>query len=285
MAISVDNFKFVQDIARERAALVLEEGREYLVEARLTPLACQAGFNTLDAFVNQLRAEQSDSQGTNFHEQIIDAVTSQETAFFRDFDPFECLRHEILPQLIEQRTATRKLSIWSAGTSTGQEAYSIALLLLEHFPQLNGWDVRILGTDISGTALQQARRGFYSQIEVNRGLPVTYLFKYFARDDFKWYVQDEVKGRVEFQQMNLAKPWPILPMFDVVFLRNVLTHFDPEVKKTILRRVRRCMQPHSVLFLGAAETTLSIDPDWSPERIGNVTVFKPRPSAENAKAA
>jgi chemotaxis protein methyltransferase CheR len=285
MPISPDNLRFIQSIASEGAALVLDAGKEYLIEARLTPMAREAGFKTLDAFVNQLRVERADRQGTKFHDQIIDALTTSETSFFRDFHPFECLRQHVLPQLIEQRAAARKLSIWSAGTSTGQEAYSIALLLLEHFPQLNDWDVRILGTDVSSGALQQARRGFYSQIEVNRGLPVTYLFKYFARDDLKWYVQDEVKGRVEFRQLNLAKPWPILPMFDVVFVRNVLTCFDAEVKKAILKRIRRCMQPQGFLFLGAAESTLSIDPDWSPESMGDVTVYKPRPLADNAKAA
>jgi chemotaxis protein methyltransferase CheR len=191
----------------------------------------------------------------------------------------------VLPQLIEQRAAARKLSIWSAATSSGQEAYSIALLLLEHFPQLNDWDVRILGTDVSPSALQQARHGIYSQIEVNRGLPVSYLFKYFARDDFRWYIQDEVKGRVEFRQMNLAKPWPILPMFDLVFVCNVLPYFDAEVKKMILKRVRRCLQPQGFLFLGTDETTLNIDSDWSPESLGNATVYKPRSSADNVKAA
>ena len=285
MPISPDNFHFIQGIAREGAALAVEPGREYLLEARLTPIAREAGFTALDAFVNQLRADHAARRDTTFHEQIVDALTSKETSFFRDFHPFECLHQHVLPQLIEQRAATRKLRIWSAAASSGQEAYSIALLLLEHFPQLHGWDVRILGTDISNSALEQARQGIYSQVEVNRGLPVPYLFKYFARDDYKWHIQDEVKGRVEFRQLNLARPWPILPMFDVAFVCNVLTDFDAELKTTILKRVRRCLQPRGFLFLGAAETTLSTDPDWSPERLGNVTVYKPRQSANNARAA
>lgn len=271
MAISAENFKFIQDFARDSAAIVLEAGKEYLAETRLTPIAKQAGFPTLDAFINQLR---TDRKGTLFHEQVIDAITTNETSFFRDFHPFEALRLQILPRLIEQRAGMKKLNIWSAASSTGQEPYTIAMIIREHFPQLRDWNVQILGTDLSPTVLTQARQGIYSQLEVNRGLPAPLLIKYFTKADTKWALKDDVKKLVEFKQMNLAKPWPIMPMFDVVFIRNVMIYFDVESKKTILKRVRQCLQPQGFLFLGTAETTINLDPELAPTTLGKATVYQ-----------
>ncbi len=273
MPVSGENFKFIQDFARDAAAIVIEPGKEYLVESRLTPIARQAGFESLDAFLQQLR---TNPKATLFHEQVIDAMTTNETSFFRDFHPFEALRQHILPKLIEQRAGVRKLAIWSAASSTGQEPYTISMLLREHFPQLRDWNVSILGTDLSPTVLNQARQGVYSQLEVNRGLPAAFLLKYFSKADTKWALKDEVKKQVEFRQMNLVKPWPILPMFDVVFIRNVMIYFDTDTKKAILKRIRQCLQPQGVLFLGTAETTMNIDPDWVPATHGKATVYNQR---------
>lgn len=271
MAITADNFKFIQDFARDTAAIVLEAGKEYLVETRLSPIAKQAGFPTLDAFINQLRF---DRKGTLFHEQVIDAITTNETSFFRDFHPFEALRQQILPRLIEQRAGMRKLNIWSAASSTGQEPYTIAMIIREYFPQLRDWTIQILGTDLSPTVLTQARQGIYSQLEVNRGLPAPLLIKYFTKADTKWALKDDVKKLVEFKQMNLIKPWPIMPMFDVVFIRNVMIYFDVDSKKTILKRVRQCLQPQGFLFLGTAETTINLDPELAPTTLGKATVYQ-----------
>jgi len=271
MAITAENFKFIQDFARDTAAIVLEAGKEYLVETRLSPIAKQAGFPTLDAFINQLRF---DRKGTLFHEQVIDAITTNETSFFRDFHPFEALRQQILPRLIEQRAGMRKLNIWSAASSTGQEPYTIAMIIREYFPQLRDWNIQILGTDLSPTVLAQARQGIYSQLEVNRGLPAPLLIKYFTKADTKWALRDDVKKLVEFRQMNLIKPWPIMPMFDVVFIRNVMIYFDVESKKTILKRVRQCLQPQGFLFLGTAETTINLDPELAPTTLGKATVYQ-----------
>lgn len=271
MAITAENFKFIQDFARDTAAIVLEAGKEYLVETRLTPIAKQTGFPTLDAFINQLR---TDRKGTLFHELVIDAITTNETSFFRDFHPFEALRLQILPRLIEQRAGLKKLTIWSAASSTGQEPYTIAMIIREHFPQLRDWNIQILGTDLSPTVLTQARQGIYSQLEVNRGLPAPLLIKYFTKADTKWALKDDIKKLVEFKQMNLAKPWPIMPMFDVVFIRNVMIYFDVESKKTILKRVRQCLQPQGYLFLGTAETTINLDPELGPTTLGKATVYQ-----------
>jgi chemotaxis protein methyltransferase CheR len=279
MPVNGDNFKFIQDFARDAAAIILEPGKEYLVESRLTPLARQAGFDTLDAFINALR---TDRKSTLFHEQVIDALTTNETSFFRDFHPFETLRQHVIPKLLEQRASLRKLTIWSAASSTGQEPYTIAMLLREHFPQLKDWNVSILATDLSPTVLNQARQGTYSQLEVNRGLPAPMLLKYFTKADTKWALKEDVRKLVEFRQMNLIKPWPILPMFDIVFIRNVMIYFDTESKRTILRRIRQCLQPQGYLFLGTAETTMNIDPDWLPATLGKATVYHPRPAVAAA---
>lgn len=274
MPLSPENFKFIQDFARDTAAIVLEPGKEYLVETRLSPMAKQAGFASLDEFLSQLRTNRT---GTLFHEQVIDAMTTNETSFFRDFHPFETLRHHVLPKILDQRASLRKLTIWSAASSTGQEPYTIAILLKEHFPHLSDWNVTILGTDLSPTVLAHAKQGVYSQLEVNRGLPAPFLLKYFTKVDAKWAIKDEVKKLVEFRQMNLVKPWPMMPMFDVVFIRNVMIYFDIDSKKSILKRIRQCLQPQGTLFLGSAETTLNIDPDWVPTTLGRATVYQNKP--------
>ena len=276
MAISSHNFKFIQDFARDTAAIVLDPGKEYLVESRLTPIATQSGFGTLDEFVDQLR---TDRKAVLFHEQVMDALTTNETSFFRDFHPFEALRHHVLPRLIEQRAGVKRLSIWSAASSTGQELYTIAMLIREYFPQLRDWNITILGTDLSTTVLDQAKQGTYSQIEVNRGLPAAFLLKHFTKNDTKWTIKDDIKKMVEYRQMNLVKPWPIMPVFDVVFIRNVMIYFDVESKRGILKRIRQCLQPQGYLFLGTAETTINLDPEWSPSMLGKATVYQTRSAA------
>jgi chemotaxis protein methyltransferase CheR len=277
MPLTAENFAFIQALARDMAAIVLDPGKEYLVDTRLSPLAEQAGFPSLNAFLQQLR---TDRANTLFHDQVIDALTTNETSFFRDFHPFEALRQQILPRLIEQRSFTRRLTIWSAASSTGQEPYSLALLLKEHFPKLADWNVSILATDISATVLAQARQGLYSQLEVNRGLPAPLLIKYFSQEGGKWRLKDDVKKLVEFRALNLSKPWPILPAFDLVFIRNVMIYFDVESKKTILKRIRSCLQPHGHLFLGTAETTINLDPSWTPVATGKCVTYQVAPALQ-----
>ncbi len=275
MPLKPENYQFIQEFARQSAAIVLEPGKEYLVKSRLTPIAKQAGFATLNEFIHQLR---TNPQGTMFHDQVIDALTTNETSFFRDFYPFELLRQVVIPQLIQQRAPMRKLSIWSAASSTGQEPYTIAMVLKEHFPELAGWNVQILATDLSPTVLDRARVGAYSQLEVTRGLPAPFLLKYFTKIDTKWVIKDEVKKLVEFRQMNLVKPWPILPLFDIIFIRNVMIYFDVESKKSILNRIRGTLQPNGYLFLGTSETTLNLDPGWNSQHVAKATFYQPLPT-------
>lgn len=281
MPLSPENFGFIQQFARESAALVVEAGKEYLVDSRLTPLAAQAGFATLDEFITQLRTNRN---GTLFHDQVIDALTTNETSFFRDFLPFETLRQHLVPRLIAKRAAVQKLSIWSAASSSGQEAYSIAMLLSEHFPELRTWQIKILGTDLSPTMVKQARTGSYSQLEVNRGLPAPMLLKFFTKVENRWVIRDDIKKLVEFREMNLSKPWPILPLFDIVMIRNVMIYFDIETKKSILAKIRHCLHPDGFLFLGSAETTLNLDLSWDSSALGNSTFYHPKAALASAAA-
>lgn len=271
MAISSLEFEFVRDLARKTAAIVIDPGKEYFIESRLAPLINSQGCKTL----GELIALMQKSPGTSaLHGKAIDALTTNETFFFRDFQPFEALRKTIIPRLMEQRAATRKLSIWSAACSTGQEPYTLAMLLRENFPQLAQWNVSILATDLSPTVLTQARAGSYNQFEVNRGLPAPLLIKYFRKDGERWIVKDELKQGIEFRPMNLIEPWPIFPPFDIVLIRNVMIYFDVPTKQAILKKIRACLQPQGSLFLGTAETTLNLDPAWAAVTHGNTTVYQ-----------
>ena len=261
MAISKPDFDYIAQLARSQAAIVLEPGKEYLVENRLAPLAEREGFASLELFIGKMRSQ---VVVNGLHHKTIDALTTNETFFFRDFHPFEALRKHILPKLIEQRAAVRQLSIWSAACSTGQEPYTLAMLIYEHFPQLRDWKITIHATDLSPTVLKTAEEGSYSQFEVNRGLPAAYLVKHFTKQGDRWNIKPELKKNLQFRAMNLIQPWPMLPPFDLVFIRNVMIYFDVDTKKMILKRIRNCLLPHGYLFLGTAETTVNLDPEYQP---------------------
>lgn len=271
MALSPKAFQFVSEFVRREAAIVLEAGKEYLVESRLAPVARRAGFPTLDAFLDHLRTVPRTSP---LLYQVVDALTTNETLFFRDHHPFEALKREVVPQLIEARKHVRKLSIWSAAASTGQEAYSLAMLLRESFPQLASWDVRIVGTDLSTTVLEQAKSGSYSQLEVNRGLPAPLLVKYFTKEEGRWVIKEDLRRMCEFRPMNLTSAWPMMSPFDLIFIRNVLIYFDQATKQAILKRMKTVLLPHGSLFLGTAETTINLDPEWVPTKVLNTTAFR-----------
>ena len=269
-ALTIIDFDFVRTLLYSQSAIVLERGKEYLVESRLTPLAQKEGFASLDLFIDAMRKDRTKSP---LQAKAVDALTTNETYFFRDFHPFEALRKTILPALIEHRSTARRLCIWSAACSTGQEPYTIAMLIREHFPQLVSWKIEIVATDLSTTVLDRARAGIFSQLEVNRGLPAPYLIKYFEKKGDAWHLKPEIKNMVQFRPLNLIGPWAIMPPLDLVFLRNVMIYFDVDTKKAILKKVRACMLPHANLFLGTAETTLNLDPSWSSTQHGIATVY------------
>lgn len=252
-----DDLAYIRDVVFRKAAIVIDESKDYLIETRLEKLAHDLNHPNIGALVGAIRR----SPQTLTH-QLVEALTTHETLFFRDVRPFEALKKEILPGLIAARQGTRQLTIWSAACSTGQEIYSIAMMLTESFPQLTGWSIKLFATDISGQIIERAIEARFHQFEVNRGLPATMLVKYFEKDGLEWRLKEPIRKMVTFQRLNLLDPWPVDLRPDVVLLRNVLIYFDVNTKKEILTRVRRILRPDGALLLGAAETTLGLDPGW-----------------------
>jgi chemotaxis protein methyltransferase CheR len=252
VTITTSDFDYIRAFVRERSAIVLEPGKEYLVESRLKPLARELGVATIDELVAQMRTGRVDLERA-----VVEAMTTNETSWFRDHHPFEMLKAHVLPELIAARRARRELHIWSAACSTGQEPYSLVMLLRDSFPELGGWDVRILATDLSTEVLERAREGKYAQLEANRGLPAPMLVKWFERAGMGWQVTPAIRDAVEFRQLNLVHPWPAIGTFDLVLLRNVLIYFDLETKRDVLERVHGALSPDGFLLLGAAETTIN----------------------------
>jgi chemotaxis protein methyltransferase CheR len=253
--MTAQDFEFVCRLVRDQSAIVLEPGKEYLVEGRLAPVARQLDIGSVSALVGRLRAGPDPGLAT----RVVEAIATTETSFFRDHHPFETLRTAVLPELIRRRADEKQLNVWSAACSTGQEPYSLAILLREHFPDLAGWRVNILATDLSGEVLVRAAAGRYTQLEVNRGLSAGLLVKYFRQHGATWELAEDVRRAVEFRELNLVRPWPPLPRMDLIFLRNVMIYFDVDAKKAILGRVARLLRPDGYLLLGGAETTLNLD--------------------------
>jgi chemotaxis protein methyltransferase CheR len=256
VTIEAGDFAFVQKLVMDRAAIVLNESKEYLVESRLTALARKKKLDSLGA----LLAEAKNGKQNGLLDEIIDAMTTNETSFLRDVHPFEMMRKIVLPDLIRKRQVEKKLHIWCGASSSGQEPYTIAMMLREHFWEtLRDWSVVFIASDLSTEMLDRSRAGSYSQLEVNRGLPAPLLVKYFDKDGSNWQVRDEIREMVDFRQINLVKDWPTMPPLDLVLMRNVLIYFDVPTKKKVLARVRERMRPDGYLFLGGAETTLNLD--------------------------
>jgi len=250
-----DEFQFFADFLRKQSGISIDIRKEYLVEARIVPLAREMGLSNLSALVSTLRAG---TNGTLGH-QIVDRMTTNETSFFRDIRPFETLTQYVIPSLLEKHATERELHIWSAACSSGQEPYSIAMQLRESFPELADWTVKIIATDLSDTALVRAREGSYSQLEVNRGLPSNLLKKYFTRSGVRWEIKKTIRDMVDFRQLNLIVPDSDFPSADVAFVRNVLIYFERDLQRNVLARLHDRMSIPSFLFLGGSETTVKID--------------------------
>jgi chemotaxis protein methyltransferase CheR len=259
MGLEPEEFEYLRQFMAQHSALVLDEGKGYLAESRLSPLAYQEGMNSAQDLLAQMRR----TSFGGLHRKVLDAMMNNETWFFRDHLPFEALRRVIIPEFIAERATTRRLAFWSAAASSGQEAYSIAMMLMEEFGGLPGWSISILGTDLSSAILERARAGRYRQLEINRGLPAKYLTKYFTRDGSDWVISPEIRSMVEFREFNLTVPWGILPKFDVVFFRNVLIYFEVEKKREIFSRIVTAMKPDGYLMLGSAETTYGLSDSFA----------------------
>jgi chemotaxis protein methyltransferase CheR len=257
MSVSQADASFVRDLVLKRSAILLDEAKDYLIEMRLTQAARDHGLTDAAELVSKAR---SGERGADI--KIIEAITTHETSFYRDLQPFEALKKELLPKLSTARAGSRSLTIWSAACSSGQEPYSIALLILEHFPALASWPVKIIATDLSEQVLNKAREARFTQMEINRGLPANLLVKYFQRVGMNWQLKESIRKLVEFRQLNLIDAWTMTPRPDIVLLRNVLIYFDIATKRAILDRIKRTIAPDGALFLGAAETTLNVTDGW-----------------------
>ena len=257
------DYDYICRLVLERSAIVLDASKAYLAESRLGPLAEREGMRSLAELVARLRGERFG----RLHRKVVEAMTTNETSFFRDVHPFAALRKAILPAIVACRGEERRLSVWSAACSSGQEPYSIAMLLQDSFPELAGWRVEIIASDLSTAMLARARRGLFSQLEVNRGLPATVLIKHFRKRGGDWQIASKIRSMVEFRELNLAAAWPVLPRMDVILLRNVLIYFDLETKRRVLARTREVLRPDGYLLLGAAETTLNLDDSFEQLRL------------------
>ncbi|MBC7977513.1 MAG: protein-glutamate O-methyltransferase CheR [Myxococcales bacterium] len=272
MTIDDHDFNYVRQLVRESAAIVLEEGKQYLVDNRLSLLARREGLTSAREVIVRLRA----APGGPLQRKVIEAMTTTETLFFRDGRPYEAMRKTIFPELQRLRAAERKLQIWSCACSSGQEPYSVSMLLHEHFPALASWTLRLTATDLSTEMLARSRAGLYSQLEVERGLPSGYLDKYFDRIGADWQIRNDLRRMIEFHQMNLAGRWIQLPPVDLVLLRNVLIYFDVETKRQILAKVKKALRPGGFLMLGTAETTMNINDGFELVRSDGTSYYRLR---------
>jgi chemotaxis protein methyltransferase CheR len=253
--IAPEDYRFLQDFLRREMGNQLAADREDLVTNRLGPIAASYGLEGVPALLKRLR----DSPDQAMRQSVIEAMATRETYFFRSTRLFDSLRQTVIPSLLVARAGARRLRIWCAACSTGQEPYSIAMTLADHFPQLAGWQVEILGTDIAETLLERARGGTYSQFDVQRGLPVQLLLRHFAKTGEGWQIAEALRGAVEFRRFNLLDSFSTLGgPFDVIFVRNVLIYFDGAAKTAIFERLRQCIAADGYLALGESETIIGL---------------------------
>jgi chemotaxis protein methyltransferase CheR len=268
--ILAENYRFLQQHVYSEAGIVLGDDKHYLFETRLAPIVRQLGLGSINDLCALLRA----SRGTETGQRVVEAMTTNETYFFRDPAHYEAIRTVLLPRLKEDRRDTKKLRFWSAAASTGQEAYSLAMLLLED--DLRTWNIQILGTDFSSHVLERAQSGTYQQIEVNRGLRAPLLLKHFRRAGVNWQLSDEVRRMARFEQFDLRRSMRALGPFDLVFCRNVLIYFDTETRKKILRELHGTLFRGGWLMLGGSETAFGIEEWFEKQALGSATVYVAR---------
>ena len=253
------DYEFLRKLLKERSGLDLSADKQYLVESRLIPLARKAGLPGLPELVQKLKGS-----AEALTAEVVEAMTTNETFFFRDKVPFDHLKATILPELLQARAARRSLRIWCAASSTGQEPYSIAMCLKELGAALTGWRVEIIATDLSQGVLEKSRAGLFSQFEVQRGLPIQLLVKHFAQIGELWQLNADIRAMVQFRQLNLLQDFSHLGVFDIIFCRNVLIYFDQDTKTKVFTRLARMIEPDGFLMLGAAETVVGLTDAFKP---------------------
>jgi chemotaxis protein methyltransferase CheR len=276
----------VAGLVMDLCGILLDESKGYLIESRLAPIAQQHGLGSYTELVHKART----SYDKPLLKQIINAITTNETLFFRDDSPFDALQHKALPELIDSKAKTpfpKRLRIWSAACSTGQEPYSIAMTLHELIPDIHSWDVNILATDICDAAVEQASSGTYTAFEVERGMKANYLERYLVRHQNNWKVRDELRALISFQHLNLMSPFTGMGPFDIVFCRNVAIYFTPEGRRDVFKRISQTLTRDGYLFVGCAESLADLGPQFTPHHHCRGMFYRPNlpPLGDPARAA
>ena len=273
-------YDYLRKLLKERSGLVLSSDKQYLVESRLLPIARKSGLTGLGELVQKIKTPGTEALIV----EVVEAMTTNESFFFRDKIPFDHFRDAIMPSLVAARAKQRRVRIWCAAASTGQEPYSLAMCLKEMAGQISGWRVEIIATDLSQEVLEKAKAGIYSQFEVQRGLPIQLLVKYFTQIGETWQIAPEIRSMVQYRPFNLLSDFGQLGIFDVVYCRNVLIYFDQPTKVDVLERIARIAEPDGFLVLGAAETVVGLTEAFKPipERRG---LYLPNKAAIAAKSA
>ena len=272
MKVAEPQFAFLRSLLRKRTGVVIDDSKHYLVVARMLPIVRQRKIPSIETLLDRVR------QGIDpsLERDVLSAMMTHETSFFRDTKPFDTLR-QLLTELVPKRAAEKQLVIWSAACSTGQEPFSIAMLLNEHFRDLvASWRIRIMATDYSDAVLRRAREGTYSDLEINRGLPPGLKQKYFRSLQGRWSISQECRRLVEFRQLNLVDRWPPMPACDIIFLRNVMLYFDVPTRRDLVRRIGRALKSDGSLFLGGAETMIGIDDGWQRLTGAGCSYYRPK---------
>jgi len=274
MNVTPDDIKVVSRLVADLCGVVLDETKGYLIESRLSDIAKDAGCEAFSELYYKVRY----ANDKTLQNKIIDAITTQETLFFRDTSPFDALQFKALPELIDARAATafpKRIRIWSAACSTGQEPYSIAMTLNELIPDIATWDVTITATDICDTAIKQASRGIYRAAEIQRGMKPTLLRKYFTEEGDGWKAKDELRGLISFQRINLLKPFVAMGPFDVIFCRNVAIYFKPEDRRSLFNRLADALVPDGYMFVGSSESLADLGPRFAPQHHCRAVFYRP----------
>lgn len=258
--MKTDDFNYLRTLLHQRSGLVVTPDKSYLLESRLMPVARKWQVKSLDDLVQLARTRRQEA----LLNDITEAMTTNESSFFRDTKPFELFKSVVFPQLLQARAAKKTIRIWSAACSSGQEPYSLAMLLHEEAAKWRGWKIDIVGTDLSSEMIDRCRSGIYTQFEIQRGLPITHLVKYFKQVGDKWHISDDLKRMVTWKTFNLLDNLSSLGQFDVVFCRNVLIYFDQANKAKVLDGISRVMPSDGYLFLGGAETVLGVSDRFRP---------------------
>ena len=279
--MNVNDFEFIAQLLYQRSGLVITQEKAYLLESRLTPIARKWDLADIEALIGALR----DKKEERLLIDVTEAMTTNESFFFRDNRPFDQFKDLVLPHFLEARRTNKTIRIWSAACSSGQEPYTLAMILREEAAKLAGWKIEIIATDLSTEILDKAKEGLYSQFEVQRGLPITLLMKYFSQEGEKWRMSDEIRNMVKFRPFNLLESTGSMGNFDIVFCRNVLIYFDQETKGQVLSRISKVMPQDGYLYLGGAETVLGISDAFEvvPGQRG-VYRLKDKDSSVNRKA-